>query len=1072
MASSMKIKKEDLQDLYPLTRMQEGMLFHALREPDSPAYTEQVVWRIDGSLNVDRYREAWDRVHARYEALRSVFTHEKTRQALQLVLKERKADLSWTDLQALPSDEQQRHLLAARQAERERPFDLGAGPLLRISGHQLAPASCEICVTWHHILLDGWSTHRMFQDVLSIYRALAAGAVPQLPPLPAYAPYVEWLQRQDESASLAWWKEQLHGYEGIAAIPKPSAPPTGSGLRKLDFQLDAATLQTLQELAGQRQATVSSVLRTVWGLVLGHYCDSGDVVFGAVLSGRTPEVPGIEELPGLLINTVPVRVRFATGDSFAELLARVHRQALDAQSHQTCRLADIQNTTEQRSDLIQHLLVFENYPVQPHPATDPGALRLEVVETSEPTHYDLLVVVDPSREGLRIEFQYRAEVYDEELVHQVAGHFRRLLLASLQAPDSRLSELDPFDAEERQYLIHGVNATARDYPRDSTLAQVFAAMVATHGQRPAVVHAGGSLSYTELDQRANRLAYFMEQRGVRPGQRVLLLLERSPELIEAILAIAKLGASYLPFDPESPQERLRFALTDASVVAAVLPAATNRDLGGLPCIHPDADATAIAACPAHPPAPHTGSEEVCVFYTSGSTGIPKGVRIPRRGVLRLVCNADYLPLGPSDRIAHVAHVAFDAINFEIWGALLNGASLHIVGRDTALTPSALARAIREQGLTTLFLTTALFNQMARETPDAFAPLGTLLTGGERADEQWMQRVLEHGRPGRLLHVYGPTEVTTFATYEPVEGVVPGVPVPIGKPIGNTLAYVVDRELRLQPPYAAGELLLGGDGIALGYLERPQLNAERFIPAPFRGGGTLYRTGDIVRRLPDGRLEFIGRRDQQIKLRGFRIELGEIEAALRDFPQCEQALVVLHEEAGSEQRRLVAYLAMPSAPAHADLALRRHLKQRLPDYMIPSAFVILERMPLNANGKIDRKALPAPVRGGTGFGKAFVAPVGALEQQLADIWARVLGVAQIGRNDNFFELGGHSLSASTAIGQIRAALRVDMPLPLFFQCPSLQALAEEVQRLQASAPPPSSGIARVARTAVQPPSGDV
>jgi acyl carrier protein len=336
----------------------------------------------------------------------------------------------------------------------------------------------------------------------------------------------------------------------------------------------------------------------------------------------------------------------------------------------------------------------------------------------------------------------------------------------------------------------------------------------------------------------------------------------------------------------------------------------------------------------------------------------------------------------------------------------------------------------------------------------------------------MQRVLEHGTPGRLLHVYGPTEVTTFATYEPVEGVARGVPVPIGKPIGNTLAYVVDRELRLQPPYAAGELLLGGDGIALGYLERPQLNTERFIPDPFRGGGTLYRTGDIVRRLPDGRLEFIGRRDQQIKLRGFRIELGEIEAALRDFPQCEQALVVLHEEACSEQRRLVAYLAMPSAPTHADLALRRHLKQRLPDYMIPSAFVILERMPLNANGKIDRKALPAPVRGGTGFGKAFVAPVGALEQQLADIWARVLGVAQIGRNDNFFELGGHSLSASTAIGQIRAALRVDMPLPLFFQCPSLQALAEEVQRLQASSPPPSSGIARVARTAVQPPSGDV
>ena len=1091
----MKIRKEDLQDLYPLTRMQEGMLFHALNEPSSPAYIEQVTWRVRGPLDKARYSQAWDRLHARYEVLRSVFTHEKTREPLQMVLKQRDADVEWTtDLQGLPATEQHARLREARQRERAQGFDLASGPLLRVRAHQLADDDAEICITWHHILLDGWSTHLMLRDLLALYEAPDC-AQASLPPLPPYASYIEWLKRQDTPASLAWWKSLLHGYEDVAHIPA-AEPAAGTGLRKLDIQLDPAAQQRLQGLATQLDATASSLMQAVWGLVLGRWVDRRDVVFGTVVSGRSPEVPGIENLPGLLINTVPVRVRFDDAAlSFSDLVRAVHRQALDAQPHHACRLADIQNTTAQRAELIQHLLVFENYPIGTAQAGN-GGLSLEVVETCEPTSYGLLVVVDPSQGSqgnLRIEFQYHAEAYAESQVQRLAGHFRQLLLSALEAPDRRVAELDLLTGAERKLLVHDLNATTRDYPRDETLARRFAQRVQRHGGEPALASPEGSLSYAQLDERAGRLAGFMRQKGVQAGDRVAVLLDRSPALIETLLAIARLGASYVALDPTDPVERIRFALSDSGACAAVARATASLPLEGVIRIHPDADAQAIAACAVETPNGHD-TEEACVFYTSGSTGTPKAVRVGRRGLLRLVCDTDYIDLGPGDRIAQISHVGFDAASFEIWGSLLNGAAVHIIPRETVLTPPALARALREQSITTLFLTTALFNQMAREVPNAFATLTQVLTGGEKVHPAAMRRVLEHGAPKRLLHVYGPTEVTTFSTWHLVTAAdddATAQTIPIGRPIANTTAYVVSQDLRLQPLGAPGELLLGGDGVALGYLNRPELTAERFIDDPFQTEGSagpsqasllpsrnrpgaaqtlgrterkLYRTGDIVCRRPNGDIEFIGRRDGQIKLRGFRIEPGEIEARLREFKHVQEALVMVRQDEGSDQRKLVAYLGMGAAPAaHVDIALRSFLKERLPDYMIPSSFVILDKLPVNVNGKIDRQALPVPSRSGTGFGKTFIAPMGKLEEQLASIWATVLGTANIGRQDNFFELGGHSLTATTALAHIRAMLQVEVPLPFFFQCPNLQALAEEVEKLKQTAPvKAASGITRVSR----------
>ncbi|MFA5910702.1 MAG: amino acid adenylation domain-containing protein [Vicinamibacterales bacterium] len=1064
----MTIRREDLKDLYPLTPMQEGMLFHARHEPDSPAYTEQVVWRVSGGFDVAKYQAAWDALHARHDALRSVFTHEKSREPLQMILKERRADFTFESLLALPAQAREARAVEARAAEQSCGFDLARGPMLRVRVLQVDATEHDVILTWHHILFDGWSTHLVLRDLLSLYAAALTGSAPELPPVPSYAPYVEWLKSRDRQASLSYWQRLLDGYDASAEIAPLAAAGAGPcELQRVDFRLDATTQRELQALATAQDATLSSVVQAAWGVVLGRYGDARDVVFGAVVSGRSPEVPDIERIAGLLINTIPVRVTYGDHDTFADLVTRVQRQAIDSQPHHASRLAEIQNLSELRAGLIRHLVVFENYPASQIGAGSTG-LAARVVESSEPTNYDLVVIVEPG-DTLRIEFQYNAGAYTLQQVTALAGHLGRFLSEAARQPTSPIARVNMLDAAERDQLVHGLNATARPYPSTSTLAKQFAESVTRNGPGTAISAEGVTLTYDELDQRSNRLAHHLAANGVVAGDRVAVLLERSPVLVEALLAIIKLGASVVPLDPAAPLDRTAFVVKDAGVRALVAMAASDVRLPGITRIAPDAQASQIVACPSTPPpaAATVATDEVVLFDTSGSTGIPKAVRVPHRAILRLVINSDYVVLGPNDKVAHISNVAFDAVTFEVWGALLNGGELHVLGRDTALTPQVLARELRSRGITAMFLTSALFNQMAREAPDGLATVTTVLVGGDKVEPRWVKRVLARGAPPRLLNGYGPTETCTFATWHHIKQVGDDATIiPIGRPIANTTAYVVDRAMLLQPTGAAGELLIGGDGVALGYHNRPELTAAAFVPDPFgAAGGTLYRTGDIVRRNADGDIEFLGRRDGQVKLRGFRIEPGEIESALRTFPGLDDALVLLHQDEATGDKRLIAYLAFPTPPARTiELEVRNHLRPRLPGYMIPSVFMVLERLPLNANGKIDRKALPAPMRSGMGFGKTFVAPATEIEKKVAGIWETTLGASGVGRHDNFFELGGHSLTASTAISRIRAELKVDVPIASFFECTTLEALAALVAGLQAGAAPAPAGITRVQREA--------
>jgi amino acid adenylation domain-containing protein len=672
------------------------------------------------------------------------------------------------------------------------------------------------------------------------------------------------------------------------------------------------------------------------------------------------------------------------------------------------------------------------------------------VRSFERTNYPLTIAALPGAE-LRLQALYTQDRFDAATVERLLAHLKHLLLDITADADKSLADVRLLDDDERRRILHTWNETATPYPREQTIHQLFEAQAERTPSAVALVCGEEHLTYAELNARANRLAHYLREKGVGRESAVGILMERSSELVTALLGVLKAGGAYLPLDPAYPQERLSFMLEDAGVRVLL---STARFVTAWPdnpavlLVRLDADMGRMTEERAENPRLDTVADNLAyVIYTSGSTGRPKGVCVTHRAVARLVCDTDYVLVRETDRVAHLSNVAFDAATFEIWGALLNGARLVVMSRQVALSPHDLRDEVRRQQISVLFLTTALFNEMARHLPDACAGVGHLFVGGETAEPRWFKEVLERGAPGRLLHVYGPTENCTYSTWHAVEAVADDArQIPIGRPIANTQAYVLDGLLRPVPVGVAGELCVGGDGLARGYHARPGLTAALFVPHPhsLEGGARLYRTGDLARYLPDGSIEFLGRADHQVKLRGFRIEVGEVEAVLSAHGAVGGVAVVAREDARGG-KRLVAYVVAAAGREHAELVAewRGYLRERLPDYMIPSAFVVLESLPLTPNGKVDRRALPAPDAAGTQTGAEFVAPRNPLEEALADIWRGLLEVERVGAHDNFFELGGHSLVATRVLSNVRRLFRIELPLKVIFEAATVAELARAI-----------------------------
>jgi len=806
-----------------------------------------------------------------------------------------------------------------------------------------------------------------------------------------------------------------------------------------------------------------------------------------------------EALLGMIVNTLVLRGDLGGDPTFRELLARVRQITLDAYAHQDMPFEILVRELQPQRRLSHNPLfqVMFSFHDSATPYLNFAGMRVRHQgHSNRSAKTDLNVIVVPRAEqrvGLArpapgeddepdwayVRWEYSRDMFDPSTIERMNGHYLNLLRAIVADPDRRIAELPLLSAGERHQLLVEWNVTATRYPRNERIDRLFAARVERGPEAVAVVFGGRAdehLSYCELNRRANRLGHHLRALGVGPEVLVGIYLKRSLPAIVGILGILKAGGAYLPLDLSYPPERLAFMLEDAGApvlvtteeLAATLPAALAER--GLEVVCLDRDAAAIARRSDRNPPPEAaaGAENLAyVVYTSGSTGRPKGVAVSHRAVARLVFNTNYVALSPGDRVAQASTTSFDAATFELWGALLHGARLVGIAKQVTLLPEALAAAIRAHRITAMFLTTALFNQMARDEPAALRRVAHLLFGGEAVDPLRVREVLEvDGREaGRLLHVYGPTESTTFTTWHPVREVPDGArTIPIGAALANTEVCVLDRNLSPVPVGVPGELTIGGDGLARGYLRRPVLTAERFVPHPVaalqRAGERLYRTGDLVRYRPDGQIEFLGRNDFQVKVRGFRIELEEIELVLGHHPAVRAAAVVAvkpdtarRQDVPAGDLRLVAYVVREQRGTDLDVAeLRAHLGKSLPSYMVPSAVVFSDSLPLSPNGKIDRAALgrrepPKPDHARLDGEEAFVAPETPAEKLVAGIWAEVLGVDRVGMNDNFFELGGHSLLATQVVSRLRRRHGVELPLEELFEASTAAGLAAVVERLE-------------------------
>jgi len=1040
------VRSEDIEAVSELSPLQQGLLFHTLQSPQSEVYVVQVSYAFTSGLCPRALRTAWERVMEMHGVFRTSFHWEEIEKPLQVV--HRRLPLPWGELdwRGLAAEEQERELTLYLAEERRRGFDLRTAPLMRLGLIRTGDAAYRFVWTHHHLLLDGWSMGIVLRDVFMLYEAELVGDDPLTAVPRPYRDYIAWLGQRDPARAEAYWRRQLAGFREPTPLPFAIArdPRRDSGAPcRVDRRLPLDLTGRLQALARQHRLTMNTLVQGAWAVLLSRYSGKADVVYGSTVSSRPDDLPGAESMVGLFINTLPVRVRVPDDAEVLPWLQALQAAQVEQRQFEYEPLVRIQAWSDvaRGVPLFDTIVVFENYPIDERLTRPESGVQVEDVRSVERSSYLVSLTARPG-ERLELSALYDGERLDGSTVERILGHLTQVLDAIAAEPQRRLGEiglLTPAEALE----ISGWRGVVTAYPRESTVAAEFARQVAADPGKAAVVLGEDALSYAELERRANRLAQMLQGRGVGRDTRVAVCLERSFDLVVALVGVLKAGGAYVPLDPAYPRERLRFMLEDVGAQVLITEgrvAGSRLPEHGAQVVDLERDRVALAAQPqGAPDCPATADSLAYIMYTSGSTGRPKGIAVPQRAVLRLVRGTDYADFGVDQVWLQYAPISFDASTLEIWGALLNGATLALAPPGPASLDD-LGRTIARHGVTSLWLTAGLFHEMVDGNLGGLRPLRQLLAGGDVLSVPHVQRVLEELPDCRLINGYGPTENTTFTCCHTVDGVVPGRSIPIGRPIANTQVYILDAHMRQVPAGVPGELYAGGDGLARGYWNHPELTEERFAANPFGPEGSrLYRTGDLARWLPDGTVEFLGRGDLQVKVRGYRIEPAEIEAALCRHPDVREAAVIAARDRRGSADRLIAYVVPADGRNPDSETLRTHLRAGLPEYMVPSHLVTLPRLPLDPNGKLDRSALPDPVLPTQGH----VAPRTDIEQRLAAIWAQVLDRAELGIHDNFFDLGGHSLLATRCVSQIRDAFQIELPLQDLFAHPTIAELAAVV-----------------------------
>ncbi|BFH69022.1 hypothetical protein J27TS7_06760 [Paenibacillus dendritiformis] len=1036
----------EIEDLYELTPLQKGMLFHSMKDSHAGAFFEQLSFDLHVQLNVKAWVKSYEALMKTHSILRSNVYQGWKDTPLQIIYKQKACEWLFEDLRSLSFEEREKHLASYMITNKARGFKLEKDTLSRIAIMQTDNHTYRVIWSFHHIIMDGWCMPLVIKEWIYNYEVLIGEKAAKNTLITPYSRYIEWLAEQDGLAAANYWKEYLANYQEHTVIPYfKSNHAEAFSTETLACELDMTLTDRLHQIANRNQVTMSTLMQTMWGILLQKYNNSEDVVFGTVVSGRPEVIPGIESMIGLFINTIPVRVRSEKWMTAAQLMQHIQRSMIATKPYEAYPLFEIHAKTEQKQDLINHILVFENYPLEQdwvNEKINNTKLKITSLKVEEQTNYNFNVLVIPGHK-MEVRFQYNANVYDRINVEKIGRHFVHLLRQISQNPDVLIKNLSVITDAEKTEIFEIFNNTKTLYPRDKTIYELFEEQAERVPDQIAVVYEGQQLTYRELNQRANQLARTLREIGIGLDQRIGIMVERSLEMIVGIIAILKSGGAYVPIDPDYPEERIRYMLDDSEAKLLLTQShlkipevfsGISLNIDKEHSYHVDRTNLELLS---------SSSNLAYVIYTSGTTGKPKGNLTVHRNIIRVVKNTNYIEINQSDKVLQFSNYAFDGSTFDIFGALLNGAQLVMAPKETMLNVRQLAALIEEKRISVMFMTTAFFNVLVDIDVNCLKHVQKILFGGEQVSVKHVRKALQFLGPNKLKHVYGPTESTVFATcYDINEVPIDAVNIPIGQPISNTEIYIVDSANQLQPVGIIGELCIGGDGLARGYLNHPELTADKFQENPFMLGEKMYRTGDLARWLLDGNIEFLGRTDYQVKIRGYRIEIGEVETALLSVEGVKEAVVTVHEDQKGD-KSLCAYFV--ANQIYQPNEMEERLLTRLPNYMIPSYFAQIEQMPLTSHGKVDRKALPI-IDIKNQAGSDYVAPRNTLEKELAEIWREVLGIKQMGIKDNFFNLGGHSLRATTLVAKIHKRMNINIALREVFNSPTIEQLAKAIQNL--------------------------